>query len=378
MTVSEAETPIPDSAVPGFVHLHLHTEYSLLDGGNRVRNLVQRVKELGMDAVAVTDHGNLHAAMEFHDAARAEGIKPILGIEAYVAPDRDGAPGDRRDRTHTGIADGGFHLVLLAQNLVGWRNLMRLSSDAYSNGFYYRPRMDKSTLLEWNEGLVAINGHLGSSIAHHLSNYARSDDESHWKLALEEAKWHAETFGADAEGEPRFYVELQRHIPEQERINPLLKRLATELGLPLVVDNDAHFLRAEDHDIHDTLCCISMGKNKDDSERFKYPEAIYVKSPQEMSELFPAPDEQEALENTVRIAQRCNVDLSSEESHAPVVEVVHPGKPASYDGGDLTEWFKGYCSSFDLRPYDAENSEYSVEELKSGCDARCVTFPKQA
>ena len=166
-----------------FVHLHLHTEYSLLDGGNRVRNLVQRVKELGMDAVAVTDHGNLHAAMEFHDAARAEGIKPILGIEAYVAPDRDGAPGDRRDRTHTGIADGGFHLVLLAQNLVGWRNLMRLSSDAYSNGFYYRPRMDKSTLLEWNEGLVAINGHLGSSLAWHLQRYESEKDEKRWHIA---------------------------------------------------------------------------------------------------------------------------------------------------------------------------------------------------
>ena len=168
----------------GFVHLHLHTEYSLLDGGNRVRALVDRVKELGMDAVAVTDHGNLHAAMEFHDQARAQGIKPILGIEAYVAPDRDGKPGNRRDRTHTGVADGGFHLVLLAQNIAGWRNLMRLSSDAYFNGFYYKPRMDKSTLLDWNEGLVAINGHLGSSIAHHLTNYARSEDESHWQLAL--------------------------------------------------------------------------------------------------------------------------------------------------------------------------------------------------
>ena len=137
MSVPETDpTSAKDSTSPGFVHLHLHTEYSLLDGGNRVGDLVAKVKELGMDAVAVTDHGNLHAAMEFHDAARAIGIKPILGIEAYVAPDREGKPGDRRDRTHTGVADGGFHLVLLAQNLTGWRNLMRLSSDAYFNGFY--------------------------------------------------------------------------------------------------------------------------------------------------------------------------------------------------------------------------------------------------
>ena len=368
--MSNPQTPQPstsDSTAPGFVHLHLHTEYSLLDGGNRIRKLVTQVKDLGMDAVAVTDHGNLHAAMEFHDEALAQGIKPILGIEAYVAPDREGRAGDRRDRTHTGVADGGFHLVLLAQNIEGWRNLMRLSSDAYFNGFYYKPRMDKSTLEEWGDGLIAINGHLGSSIAHHLSNYARSDDETHWNLAIDEAKWHARTFAPDSNGEPRFYVELQRHIPEQERINPLLKRLAKELDLPLVVDNDAHFLRAEDHDFHDTLCCISMGKIKDDPDRMKYPEQIYVKSPQEMSDLFPDDDEQEALQNSVRIAARCNVDLSRHENHAPVVEVVHPGKPPAYTGGDLTEWFKDYCSSYALKPYDQNTSKYSLKDLKSGC-----------
>ena len=251
----------------GFVHLHLHSEYSLLDGGNRIEDLVARVKELGMPAVAVTDHGNLFGALEFHDAARAAGIKPILGIEAYVAPDRDGQPGDRRDRTATGVADGGFHLVLLAQDMQGWRNLLKLSSDAYLNGFYYKPRMDKSTLEAWNAGLIAINGHLGSSIAHHLSSYVRTGQQAHWTLAVEEARWHARTFGPDERGEPRFYIELQRHIEEQERINPLLRKLARELGLPLVADNDAHFLRAEDHDVHDTLCCISMSRTKDAPDR---------------------------------------------------------------------------------------------------------------
>ena len=359
---------IMTTSSPGFVHLHLHTEYSLLDGGNTVKRLVNRVAELGMDSVAVTDHGNLHAAMEFHDRARAAGIKPILGIEAYVAVDRNGEEGDRKDRTHTGVRDGGYHLVLLALNEKGWGNLMKLSSDAYINGFYYKPRMDKSTLREWNEGVVAINGHLGSSLAHYLTEYAKTDDEEHWEQAKKEALWHAETFGPDDEGKPRFYIELQRHVPEQERINPLLKRLAHELDLPLVIDNDAHFLGADDHDYHDTLCCISMGKIKDDPNRLKYPESLYVKSPEEMAELFPGEDEQEALANTVRIAERCNVDLGDHQNHAPVVEVIHPGDPPAYDGGDLTDWFKRYCASFELIPFDAENSTQSQDDLTEACD----------
>jgi DNA polymerase-3 subunit alpha len=351
----------------GFVHLHLHSEYSLLDGGNKIEDLVERVKALGMDAVAVTDHGNLYGALEFHDAARAAGIKPILGIEAYVAPDRDGQPGDRRDRTATGVADGGFHLVLLAQDMKGWQNLLRLSSDAYLNGFYYKPRMDKSTLEAWNAGLIAINGHLGSSIAHHLVNYVRTGQPAHWTLAVEEAKWHARVFGPDAAGEPRFYIELQRHIEEQERINPLLRKLARELGLPLVADNDAHFLRAEDHDVHDTLCCISMSRTKDAPDRLRYPEALYVKSPAEMEALFPDPEEREALANTVRIAERCNVELPRGGSHAPVVVVDGPEEPASYPGGDLTEWFKAYCRKFELKPFD-DASGKSRERVKESCD----------
>ena len=159
---------------PGFVHLHLHTEYSLLDGGNKISALVDRVKELGMNAVAVTDHGNLYGAVEFYTKAKAGGVKPILGIEAYVAP------AERTSRQYTGIADGGFHLVLLAENDIGWRNLLRLSSDSFINGFYYKPRMDKSTLAKWCDGLIAINGHLGSSIAHHLVQFVQSGNEAHY------------------------------------------------------------------------------------------------------------------------------------------------------------------------------------------------------
>ena len=346
---------------PGFVHLHLHSEYSLLDGGNTVPKLVARVKELGMDAVAITDHGNLHAAIEFHDHARRQGIKPILGIEAYVAPT------DRTDRSRTDMTYGGFHLVLLAEDLTGWRNLMKVSSDAFVNGFYYKPRTDKSMLEQHAEGLIAINGHLGSSLAYHLGLYVKDGSEQHWTNALEEARWHQRVFGTNEDGEPRFFVELQRHIEEQEAINPHLVRLAEEIGAPLVVDNDAHFLRAEDHDVHDTLCCISMAKNKADENRFHYPKELYVKSPQEMAEVFP--DQPEALQNTVRIGERCNVDLSSEENHAPVVKVIHPGEAPVYEGGDRTEWFKRYCSQFALEPFDASlEAELTAEDLKESCD----------
>ncbi|MBU3684555.1 MAG: DNA polymerase III subunit alpha [Phycisphaerales bacterium] len=358
---------VPPSSDQRFVHLHLHSEYSLLDGGNRLEKLVKRVKELGMDAVAVTDHGNLFGALEFFLTAKKEGIKPILGIEAYVAP------GDRRDRTPTGVADGGFHLVLLAQDLGGWRNLVKLSSDAFVNGFYYKPRMDKSTLAELNRGLIAINGHLGSSIAHHLEQFVRTNQSRHWDAAVEEARWHVATFGPDEHGEPRFYIELQRHVEDQERINPLLKKLARKLSIPLVCDNDAHFLRREDHDAHDTLCCISMGKTKDVPDRLRYPEELYVKSPAEMHALFAEDDaEREALANTVRIAARCNVELPLSERHAPVVRIRHAGRKPAYDparDGDLTEWFKGYCRTIELLPFD-RTKDAGVDEatLRADCD----------
>ncbi|MFG0328857.1 MAG: DNA polymerase III subunit alpha [Phycisphaerales bacterium] len=345
-----------------FVHLHLHTEYSLLDGGNRVDRLVKRVKELGMDAVAVTDHGNLFGLVEFYQKAKAAGIKPILGIEAYVAP------GDRRDRTYTGVQDGGFHLVLLAENETGYRHLLKLSSDSFLNGFYYKPRMDKETLAAWGDGLIAINGHLGSSLAFHLLEYERSGAEKHWSAAVAEAEWHRDTFGVNENGEPRFFVELQRHsVPEQHSINPHLIRLAEELDLPLVCDNDAHFLTADDYDAHDSLCCISMGKTKDEQNRLRYPVDLYVKSPAEMWESFE--DRPDAMENTVRIAERCRVDLDFEKSYAPVVDPLVPDDRLEFNGGDRTAWYKAYCSRFELRPFDSTSDEApDPDELKNRCD----------
>ena len=355
---------MPDAS-NGFTHLHLHTEYSLLDGGNTIGKLVERVKELGMDAVAVTDHGNLHAAVEFHTAAKAAGIKPILGIEAYVAPNER----TLRARTDDG-PPGGFHLVLLAENDIGWRNLLRLSSDSFLNGFYHKPRMDKSTLSQWSEGLIAINGHLGSSLAWHLVKFEETGDEAHFQRACDEARWHAEAFPPNADGAPCFFVELQMHdVQMQQAINPHLARLAKELDLPLVGDNDAHFLGADDHDAHDTLCCISMGRTKDDDARLKYSTELYVKSPEQMARLFA--EWPETIENAANIGKRCNVDLDFNASHAPVVDANGPDEDPVWDGEtNRTEWYKAWCRKFELLPFDAQRDTHlNVSQLEQACDS---------
>ncbi len=357
-----------------FVHLHLHSEYSLLDGGNRLDKLIARVRELGMDAVAVTDHGNLHAAVSFYRQARAAGVRPILGVEAYVAP------GDRRDRTYTGVADGGYHLVLLAENNRGWENLLYLCSEAYLTGFYFKPRMDREILETHGEGLIAINGHLGSELAFHLLKYEETKDRAHWDKAVEVCEWHRGVF-APTEAGPRFYIELQHHVREQLAINPHLIRLARELDLPLVCDNDSHFLLEEDHDAHDTLICISTGKVKDDPDRMRYTPELYVKSPEQMWGMFDTPEYnneafgeagREALLNTKAIADRCEVELPIGANHAPVVVVKAPPKsrlPKHTDGryaGDLTAWFKDYCARFELEP--ADDPTLDQASLKKDCD----------
>jgi DNA polymerase-3 subunit alpha len=356
----------------GFVHLHLHSEYSLLDGGNRIDKLVKRVKELGMNAVAVTDHGNLFGAAVFYLACKEQGVLPILGVEAYVTP--PGRP--RSDRTFTGASDGGYHLVLLAENDTGWNNLLYLCSEAYLTGFYFKPRIDRELLEQHSAGLIAINGHLGSEIGEHLLAYERSGDRKHWEKAEESALWHAGTFGAS-----NFYVELQHHVAEQNAINKHLAKLATDLRLPLVCDNDSHFLKAEDHDAHDTLICISMGKVKTDPDRMRYPAELYVKSPAEMRGLF----EREygeigalACDNTVKIAARCagKVKLPLGVSNAPMVRVKLPAKkglPKPTDaafGGDLTAWYNAYCAAFEVVPFAVPAGASEAERKKLDADAK--------
>jgi DNA polymerase-3 subunit alpha len=353
------------SAAPAFVHLHLHSEYSLLDGGNRIDRLIARVKHLDMHAVAVTDHGNLFGAMAFYFAAKEAGIKPILGVEAYVAQ------GPRQDRTYTGNIDGGYHLVLLAENETGWKNLLDLCSQAYLTGFYYKPRIDRELLERHNSGLIAICGHLGSEMAYPLVEYVKTRDEAHYRRARDIAAWHARVFADEGTG-PRFYVELQRHVPEQNDINPHLLRIADELALPVVATNDAHFLLESDHDAHDTLICISTAKNKDEPDRMRYPREVFVKSPEEMHATFegsdPAGRWREALDNTVRIADRCTLDLKF-SSHAPVVKVVRPVTPRPYAGEtDLSEWFKIFCADYTLHPVDDSRESLPRRALKEECD----------
>ncbi|MBL9001029.1 MAG: DNA polymerase III subunit alpha [Phycisphaerae bacterium] len=389
--------PADRSALGEFVHLHLHTEYSLLDGGNQIEKLVSRIAELGMKAVAITDHGNIFGAVALYSACKEKGIKPILGVEAYVTP--PGKP--RTDRTYSGGGEGGYHLVLLAQNDTGWRNLMYLCSEAFLTGFYYKPRIDREILAAHAEGLIAINGHLGSEIGDHLLAYHRTKDEKFWAAAEESARWHAGAFGvagknagSDA-GIPRFYIELQHHVPEQNAINPLLIRLAKEHGLPLVCDNDAHFLRAQDHDSHDTLICISTGKNKNDPDRMRYPPELYVKSPAEMKDLMAryGADGEAALANTVRIAESCNVSLPIGANNAPMVRVrrregaaaaAKKKRQGRWEGlprwddpvfkGDLTAWYNAYCAEFEVVPFaipaGATEEEKSVmlAEAKAECD----------
>ncbi|HZW07713.1 MAG TPA: DNA polymerase III subunit alpha, partial [Phycisphaerales bacterium] len=392
MTMAQAATKSENSAgapgAMGFAHLHLHTEYSLLDGGNRVDKLLDRVKELGMKAVACTDHGNLFGAVAFYSAAKDRGVKPILGVEAYVAP------GDRTDRTYTGVSDGGYHLVLLAETNKGWENLLVLCSEAYLTGFYFKPRIDRALLEKHSEGLIAINGHLGSELGEHLLEYERSGDASHWEKAVDCAKWHARVFAPTKDG-PRFFIELQHHVYEQNSINKHLIKLARDLNLPLVCDNDSHFLRKEDHDSHDTLICISTGKSKNDPDRMRYPTEIYVKSPEEMAELFEQYGEAgaEALANCDAIAARCNVTLPIGANNAPMVRVrrkltdgakkrskkdewaglPEPSEPRF--SGDLTTWYEAYCREFEVVPFsvpdDAAPDEKKtlLADAKTECDA---------
>ena len=283
-----------------FVHLHVHTHYSLLDGACRVPDLVKRCKALGMDSIAITDHGCMFGVIEFFNECKKEGIKPILGMEAYMAP------GDRRERSGN-AGEVAFHLLLLAENIDGYRNLLKLSSLAYREGFYYKPRIDKESLQEYRKGLIATSACLGGEIP---SAFIKRDKATAKKIA----ETYLEIFGPD-----RFFIEVQKHVPEQDRVNPELADLANRLGCGLVATNDVHFLNKEDHFAHDVLCCISMGRLITDEGRLKYPTELYLKSPQEMREALGSLDG--ALDNTVRIAGMCDLELDFSKKYAPVYKV---------------------------------------------------------
>jgi len=266
-----------------FVHLHCHSEYSLLDGANRIDDLIARALELEQPALAITDHGNLHAAWEFQEKARKAKLKPIIGMEAYVAP------GDRRVKGRaTPGAKPYYHLVLLARDMAGYKNLVKLSSLAYTEGFYTKPRVDRELLAKYSEGLIVSSACLAGEIATKLE---ANDVEG----AREAASWYADVF------KDRFYLEVQAHDSEgQARHNAQILQLGAELNLPIIATNDAHFLKDTDHDAHDVLLCIGLGKDYADQNRMHYDRGLYFKSAPEMRERFP--DRADVLENTLRIA----------------------------------------------------------------------------
>ncbi|NLY44952.1 MAG: DNA polymerase III subunit alpha [Tissierella sp.] len=285
----------------GFVHLHVHTEYSLLDGSIRIKDLISRTKELGMDSVAITDHGSMFGVIQFYKEAKKQNIKPILGSEVYTAINKytEKEPKDKSQ----------YHLVLLAETNEGYKNLMKIVSEGYVNGFYYKPRVDKDILKKYSKGIIALSACLGGEVQQFLldNNYEKAKN-----IALE----HREIFGED-----NFFLELQDHgVREQIQINDQLIRLSNETGIPLVATNDVHYLKKDDALVHDVLLCIQTGKTVDEEDRMKYPSnQFYLKSPEEMYSIFN--NLNEALENTVWIGERCNVDLDFSTLHLPEYKV---------------------------------------------------------
>ncbi len=295
-----------------FVHLHVHSTYSMLDGACKTSDLAKRAKELGMNTIALTDHGNMFGVIEFYNACMAEGIKPIIGMEAYIAP------GDRRDRSTPGghAGEAAFHLVLLAQNMEGYRNLLKLSSIAYREGFYYKPRIDKEVLKEFSAGLIATSACLGGEVPSALM--ARDA-----KAARRMAEEYLKILGPE-----RFFIEVQKQgIAEQDQVNPELVEIARSLGCGIVGTNDVHFLKKEDHYAHAVLTCISTGKKIAEEKRMMYPPDLYLKSPGEMCDALK--DFPEAIDNTLRIAEMCNLELDFSKRYAPVYKV--PGEKIEKD-----------------------------------------------
>ena len=330
-----------------FVHLHVHTEYSLLDGSNKIDEYVARVKELGMNAAAITDHGAMYGVIDFYRAAKKEGIKPILGCEVYVAP------GSRFDREKVEGEDRYFHLVLLAENNQGYANLMKIVSRGFTEGYYYRPRVDRQVLEDYHEGLIVLSACLAGEVQKLLSRGA-------YEEAREAALWHEKTFGHG-----NYFLELQDHgLPEQRNVNQQLLRLSQDTGIPLVVTNDVHYTYDTDVDSHDILLCIQTGKKLTDENRMRYEGGqFYVKSEEEMRKLFPYA--LEALENTQKIADRCEVEIEFGVTKLPKFDVP--------DGYTSWEYLQKLCYEGLERRYPEKQGrvfipgkgDISFEEIKN-------------
>lgn len=327
----------------GFVHLHVHTNFSLLDGACDIGRLAGRAKELGMDAMAITDHGVMYGVIDFYKTMKAAGIKPIIGCEVYVA---------RRtikDR-QPGIDDEQYHLVLLAENQTGYRNLVKLVSKGFIEGYYYKPRVDKELLREHSEGLIALSACVAGEIPQYI---LKGEYEKARRAALE--------FN-DIFGEGNFYLEIQDHgLKEQKLVNPELVNLSRETGIPLVATNDVHYILKSDADFHDAMLCIQTGKTVKDEDRLKFDTSeFYLKSEEEMRRLFP--HLAEACDNTVRIAERCNVELEFGKVHLPSFEV-----PAGFTEDSYLEklCYEGLRKRYsEITPEIKNRLDYELEVIK--------------
>jgi DNA polymerase-3 subunit alpha len=327
-----------------FVHLHCHSHYSLLDGASRIPELVARAKDLGMNALALTDHGNLYGAIEFYRECRSAGLNPILGYEAYVAP------GSRSQREARRRGEAGFHLTLLAQNRTGFQNLVRMASAAFLDGYHYVPRIDKELLAAHGEGIICLSGCASGEFS-----------ELILKNQLDEAtclaKWFANVFG------PNFYIEIQNNgLDIQRQCAAGAIDIANRLGLPLVATSDAHYLCQADHDAHDVLLCINTGKTRGDQNRLRYgSDQFYVRPPEEMYRLFP--DHAEAVQQSQRIADACSIDLDFKARHFPVFTPPDQLSPEAY--------LRQVCEQGLHRRYGNQPSDAAVARLRHELDVIC-------
>ena len=330
--------------MPDFVHLHVHSEFSLLDGAIRIKELPKRIKELGMSAVAITDHGVMFGAIDFYKACKNEGIKPIIGCEVYVAPR------SRFDK-EPNIDNKYNHLILLAKNNDGYKNLSKLVSVGFTEGFYYKPRVDLETLEKYHEGLICCSACMAGSVATAILEGTQEEAE---RIAL----WHKNLFGED------YYLEIQANtLKKQALINQKLVEMSKKLDIPLVITNDSHYLKQEDFDSHEVLLCVQTGKKMTDIDRMTFEvNDFYLKSPEEIAEFIP--NLPEAMENTVKIAEKCNVDFEFGHTILPNYDVP-PEFPTHFD------FFRKLCDEGIHKRYGQEPSkeimdrmEYEIEVIK--------------
>lgn len=330
-----------------FTHLHVHTEYSLLDGSNKIKECVKRVKELGMDSCAITDHGVMYGVIDFYKACRAEGIHPVLGCEVYVAPN------SRFDRELTGGEDRYYHLILLAENNQGYANLMKIVSKGFTEGYYYKPRVDMEVLKTYHEGIICLSACLAGEVQRYIT-----------KNMYDEAKKTALKY-QDCFGKGNFFLELQDHgISEQQQVNMALMQMSRELDIPLVCTNDVHYTYAEDAEPHDILLCLQTGKRVSDEDRMRYEGGqYYIKSEAEMERLFPYA--KEALENTYKIAHRCQVEIEFGVTKLPHFDVP--------EGFDSWTYLNHLCYEGLEKRYGVKaDINSNIEELAEGKDRELV------